>query len=363
MTRPCHNKRLRGVRLPEWPARDRELWQRAVSGGDSLLDHGHAMHWAEPTRRQVAKGWGLYLGFLRDADALDPFASPAERITPDQLRRFIHDRKAAGNADTTIVSRCRDLRMALLAMQPETADTHRWIIRPGGRALADWLPERPAQKPVIDAAVLSAWALEVIASAAGFRTPSAQAEALRDGLILAILAERAPRLRSLAAMEIGANVHLLSGRVHIAFRAEDMKMRNPLGYDLPSHLLAAFGRYLDHARPTLLQGAAHAHLWVDQDGAPMAEPLIARMVMRRSFARFGESFGPHSFRHALATTALNLRPDAPGLASAVLGNSPRVVEQHYARADRLRAGRLYLATLDTARAAARDLAEEAFARR
>ena len=94
----------------------------------------------------------------------------------------------------------------------------------------------------------------------------------------------------------------------------------------------------------------------------MSKEHIAQMIMRRSFARFGEPFGPHSFRHALATTAINLMPANPGIAAAVLGNSHRVVEQHYARADRLLAGKSYLSAVDAARAASRELAEAAFAR-
>ena len=48
--------------------------------------------------------------------------------------------------------------------------------------------------------------------------------------------------------------------------------------------------------------------------------------------RFGIAFGPHRFRHAIATTAPMRDPSHPGVAAGLLGISKEVVEQSYNRA-------------------------------
>jgi integrase len=44
------------------------------------------------------------------------------------------------------------------------------------------------------------------------------------------------------------------------------------------------------------------------------------------------SFGPHRFRHAIATTAALCDPGSPGLAAGLLGITGQVLEEHYNRA-------------------------------
>jgi hypothetical protein len=45
--------------------------------------------------------------------------------------------------------------------------------------------------------------------------------------------------------------------------------------------------------------------------------------------RFGVSFGPHRFRHAIATTAALRDPASPGLAVGLLKISGPVIDEHY----------------------------------
>jgi hypothetical protein len=61
------------------------------------------------------------------------------------------------------------------------------------------------------------------------------------------------------------------------------------------------------------------------------------MVGRRSKARFDVTFGPHRFRHAIATTAPLRAPEHPDLAAPLLGISKEVVEQHYNRSQQVSA--------------------------
>jgi hypothetical protein len=59
------------------------------------------------------------------------------------------------------------------------------------------------------------------------------------------------------------------------------------------------------------------------------------MICVRSKARFGVTFGPHRFRHAIATTAPLRDPTTPGLGASVMGISVAVNEAHYNRANQV----------------------------
>ena len=87
--------------------------------------------------------------------------------------------------------------------------------------------------------------------------------------------------------------------------------------------------YLAVIRPALLAGQTAEAFWISRHGRPLAAKSLAERVYYRSGLGFGRPFGPHSFRHALSTTAVLRAPGEPGLAAALLGISPAVIEQHY----------------------------------
>ena len=64
---------------------------------------------------------------------------------------------------------------------------------------------------------------------------------------------------------------------------------------------------------------------------------ILDLSPHNSKARFGVTFGPHRFRHAIATTAPLRAPEHPGLAAPLLGISKEVVETHYNRSQQFAA--------------------------
>jgi hypothetical protein len=56
------------------------------------------------------------------------------------------------------------------------------------------------------------------------------------------------------------------------------------------------------------------------------------MIRRASKDKFGQAFGPHRFRHSLATTQARIAPYNPGLAASLLGISEGVLAEHYNKA-------------------------------
>ena len=105
--------------IDAWPEHDRSLWQAAFRRGAIFEPDGAAAHWAEETRRQVAKGYGKWLCALRDLCLLAPEDFPAKRVTEDHLRRYLALLEKQGLALVSIASRITDLMEAIRVMEPK----------------------------------------------------------------------------------------------------------------------------------------------------------------------------------------------------------------------------------------------------
>jgi integrase len=110
-------------------------------------------------------------------------------------------------------------------------------------------------------------------------------------------------------------------------------------FDLPEALTLYVQHYLAKVRPALLNGRKHDAFWIGARAAPLGAKGIEACILRLSRARFGVAFGPHRFRHAIATSSALRDPATPGLAAGVLGGSAQVIEQHYNRAGQIHAAR------------------------
>ncbi|WP_343894386.1 integrase [Craurococcus roseus] len=284
---------------------------------------------------------------------------PAARLTPARVRAYLGALRAAGNANSTIVTRFFELRSALRIMQPE-ADL-RWLVSPKGTPLRVLLPAGRRAVDVPNSAVLYAWGRDMMRDALRREHPTVRAARYRDGLLIAVLAAVAPRIRTLAATRIGWHLSRHGGCFWLAYTSADVKNRRVIEYPLPPELTSCVERYLEVERPRLLKGRQHDWFWVRRsDGAGMNESDIGSLVRYASKARFGTAFGPHLFRHALATTAARLDASNPGLAAAVLAVSDAVVDAHYNLAKQEHAARDHVRLIDEERRRTRLLAGRLF---
>ncbi|MBV9748211.1 MAG: tyrosine-type recombinase/integrase [Acetobacteraceae bacterium] len=317
--------------LAAWPEIDQDLWRTglAAPGGnndDGLDEPAYAARLSQATIVAARGCYGRWLAVLHAAGELDPAALPATRVTRARAKLFLRALQACGNANHTIRERFRCLRRALRILQPEAECG--WLT-----ARLGLLPVAPRPVQTYDSAVLEAWGHELMQDALRHPRPLARRTGYRNGLLIAILATRAPRLRALAAMRLRRQVlRDMDGGWRLAFRAEDIKTQRPVEYALPASLGPCLEHYLEVERPELLQGHQHDWFWVNCDGKRLAAKTIVGIVKQASRARFGAAFGPHRFRHSLATTAAYADPANPGLAAAVLAISEPVLEAHYNQA-------------------------------
>ena len=334
---------VRCLTLDAWPEADRAAWRLGCTPGDPFGDAVRPGSTLRPASlEKYRKGHGCWLAFLADRGELDPTQPALARVTEARLCAYFRALHAAGNAPYTIIGRFAELRMALKIMAPG-ADVA-WVVRPGGRTVYAQLRKtrRPRKPP--DSAVLFRWALEIMDGADAAATPYERGRDFRDGLLLAILASRARRLRAMHGLSVGSQLVRRGATFRIELDAGLNKTTRPDAFDLPERLIPYIERYIHKVRPVLLQGRQDDALWINRRGERLTAKAISHIVHNRSKARFGQGFHPHAFRHALVTTAALRCPEQPGLGAAVLGITAAVAEQHYNRAGQMRASRA-LATL------------------
>ncbi len=347
--------------LRGWPDIDRALWHAGLQPGDLLDDPKHAARLRPSTIEAVAQGYRRWLIFLRTEDLLTASGPPAARVTKENVQRYISAMQDAGYRNSTIVTRISELSTTLKILHPEL--DFGWLTSPGGRWLGSLLPIERQAIQVPSSKVLYEWGRTMMQAALENPNPDQRRIAYRDGLLIALFAARAPRIRSMACLRLGRHVVSTAGGYRLIFEAENIKTRRPLEYDAPAGLSAAIEHYLSVERAELLAGQSHDWFWVDAYGQPLSRTNMTTIIRHCSRQHFGTAFGPHRFRHALGTTAPLADPANPGVASAVLGISARMVEEHYNRAGQVEAAIRFTSSLRDERAHTRALAQREFRKR
>lgn len=321
----------------QWPAADRAAWEQGCTPGDPFDDPRPGATLRERSLHKYRQGYGAWLAFLRREDRCNPDDPPLARVTPALLRHYFQALRARGSADYTIIGRFQELAMALRIMVPG-ADVG-WIQKPAGTSVYAALPKTRKAKPAPDSDVLFSWAIEMMDTARTAGLNYNTAADYRDGLLIAMLAARGRRRRSMAALTHGQEITRRDDRYRIELAPHQVKTNRADRFDLPEMLSPYIHHYLMVVRPRLLRGNTLDAFWITRHGTVMGEQNITNQIVRRTRRRFGQGFGPHRFRHAIATMLALRVSDDPRLAADLLGITLPVIEQHYNMADQASAVR------------------------
>jgi hypothetical protein len=206
---------------------DRTTWIRHCTPGDPFDDPRYGATLRAPTLRFISGGYGCWLGFLAARGWLDPLQPPLQRVTRGRLRAYFRALRAAGCADYTIIARFNGLATALKILTP--GQDVSWIRRPDGVTIAALLPKTKRSLMVPDSGVLFQWAVDMMDTAPSPRE-------YRDGLLLALLAARGRRLRSMALLRPGQELIWRGERYRIELTPEQVKTNKPDRFNLPAQL-------------------------------------------------------------------------------------------------------------------------------
>jgi hypothetical protein len=331
--------RPRCIKIQDWPAFDRELLEQDCATDDLLASGGHGAKLRADSVRKVIKGYGAWLSFLLARGWLDASQHPANRVTRERLAAYFKAMRALERRGYSILGRFIELRMAMMIMAPGR-DT-RFILRPNGTSIRKLL--QPHSRPLLvpDSAVLYDWGIKMMEEA-NLNAPRRHGlVAFRDGLLIAMLASRGRRLRSMSLLRLGQELKSHGEGFRIELQPDQVKTGQYDAFMLPAHLTPFILRYIKEVRPALLGSNVHDAFWIGINGEPLLAKGIQQAICARSKVRFGVTFGPHRFRHAIATTAPLRAPEKPGLAAACLGISKGVAEASYNRANQVVAVQTY----------------------
>jgi integrase/recombinase XerD len=352
--------------ISEWPEQDRARWKAALRQGEIFEPDGRAAHWADPTRTQVAKGYGKWLWALRGFGELDAEASPGARVTEDNLRRYVAALEDQSLSSVTIASRVTDLLEAIRVMDPEMDLS---LLR----GLVSTLQQRAypsrnkASRIRQPGEIWEACANEMTRIAADRDLPLVEgASRFRDALALGFLVWSPIRRRNLEALELGTNLRLEAGRWRVHFGAEATKDKSPLSFALPDEAdyQKSLETYLMRIRPRLLRSndvslntlpLLRGPLWVSTRGGAMTAHALYYAVNRCSKRLLGAPLNPHILRDCAASALTSERPGQVLAAARILGHSQlSTTLTHYEHASMLKAGSLLQEVFDEIRNRHRD---------
>ncbi len=322
-------------KIEQWPAVDQILWAQNLAPLGPFDDPRYGPQLCAVSQKKVRKGYGRWLCFLSSRGWLDPTAAPLARATKRRLSSYYTSLLHDGNRDYTVIGRASELKMALKILSQE--DDVRWVQSPHGHTVYARLNKEKRDIIIPDSRTLFAWGFDLMDNSHRRPTDRERLCAYRDGLMITMFASRARRLRSMALLRINYEFTRDRDRYAVSLGTTQVKTKKADRFTLPANLTARIDIYLNEIRPVLLNGNNVDHLWISARGGPLSEKAIQYQILYRSEKRIGTAFGPHRFRHSVATTAPLAAPENPGLAAGLLGISREIVQENYNRASQVEA--------------------------
>ncbi|MET0007712.1 MAG: tyrosine-type recombinase/integrase [Candidatus Thiodiazotropha sp. 6PLUC4] len=330
----------------QWPAVDQTCWQAAIQDVGLFETRGKAAHWSSMTQREVKWTYGRWLNFIKQSQTAAWHLSPADRFAKNYIAAF--SQCLMGQISLrTASSYLNHLALACRVMCPGV--DHQFILKIATQihCQSDG-PVRDKRAKLHDVRVLFQVGCDLMDSVKGLGGSSTLPDRLqyRDGLIIALLATRPLRRRTLSLIRLGQHLQQLNGVWYLLFTAEDTKQRRPLEFPLPPILEPYLQTYLTEVRPYLLGDHNGDHLWISARGRALSYSQLYDRICRHTEAVLGVRINPHLFRDCAATTLANEDPDHVLAVAPLLGHADlKTADRHYIHAQSRQAAQRYQETL------------------
>ncbi len=328
-----HRRQLTALPFADWPTADRLAWSKLFVPSSPLDPDGPLSHWSACSQDIALHAYAHWLGFCVRRCRLLLKILPEARVQPEIVAQYLKELQTKVSPVTTMM-RVNRLCSVIRAMAP--GSDWEWLQalsrRLGNRATPIRRKDLRLRHPreLFDLGMQLMQQAESCGNAVMFR----------DGLIIALLAARPLRPRSLLSLELGHNLVRTGDGYRIALYPADTKTRRAFDISWPTTLSSALERYLTVYRPKLANHRTSESLWISAAGQPLGRSGLLTCVSARTRSAFGKSIPPYLFRDCVATAIASDDPEHVKIVAALLGHtSPRTGERHYIHAQSLSAGR------------------------
>jgi len=332
--------------LEQWPQADLTAWHRALEDAGPFGPSSVASAWSEDTCLNIKLGYARWLAWLLEhGEDLDQ--PPPDRITPARVAAYIADLRRI-NSDFTVLMRISALCDAMRLFTPKR--DWGWLRTGRNNLAARCVPVRnkAARIKPVDELIKLGRAHMRKAERAPKLPPLSRAVLFRDGLMIVLLAYCPVRLSNLAMITLGRHLFRRNSGYDLHFSRDEVKWGQPIERSVPTDLVAAFSRYLDHYRPVLLTRGGLQNLrecgalWISRKGTPLHHRTIRGRIKEHTRVAFGEHLWPHLFRDCTTTFVATEAPQQVRIVKSLLGHRKmRTSEKHYNQARSLEASRRY----------------------
>ena len=275
MTDPMTERQT--LQISEWSEADRRAWEDACRPSVRLKKGGSASHLAQVSQDDIARRYGRYLGFLKRIGRLNLNAPAASQVTPENVEAYVAD--FAGKISSVTAWNCiYKLRRAAQLLSSKTNFT--WLIEIERDLEAVQEPASKLNRFVYTEQLIKA-GLTLILEAKNFtKTPVKRARAIRNGLMLALLAASPIRRKNFASLEIGKTFRKIEAQWWICVFSENNKNETAAGRTpgcyLAKLLYRAISSYISkRLGPSF--SAFHARKRTDF-GSPLVAPCPRKML-------------------------------------------------------------------------------------
>ena len=194
------------LELARWPESDRQCWATANATGDFFADGNLAAHWSPKTRYQAQAAYGRWLEFV-DEHFPDALALPIEdRVDRERLGAYV-ETLASRVKPMSVAAELGHLILALSALTPGTDWS--WIRKVQYRFERAAVPQEKRHRMVHPSRLIEL-GFKLMSEAVDQKRRIDCACQYRDGLLIALLAYRPLRRRSLASLQLDAHVRRTS---------------------------------------------------------------------------------------------------------------------------------------------------------
>jgi integrase/recombinase XerD len=336
--------------IAAWPERDRLAWEAGTCRAGPFEKSSAGSDWSPHSRSKTARGYGRWLGWLKQKDLFDPSVAPEALVTRPLVAEYVAV-LSSSCAPYTVVCRLQELYDALRVLARD--EDWRWLrglwMRLGRRA-QPVRNKRLRLRPARDLLILGRRMMTSAEQETGW-SRRRRAVHFRDGLMIALLAARPLRLTNFASIIVGVHLVQQSGGWWFQFPATEMKVRRPYEVVFPTALIPELKQYLAIHRTVLLAGEKNQlspgtnALWVSEIGTMLETGALASRIRKHTKEVFGASLPPHWYRDAAATSIAVEDPRHVCDAHHILGNTLATTEKHYNQARSLEASRRHQAML------------------